>query len=102
MTDNTSPVVVVRTDNNGNTAASWYPDLDAAHYPGNAALVATPAGVTVAGYLTDIPAGWVEAARRAHDQLKTDPAADLGRLATHYHDGPSNGPLKPVTAGKQG
>lgn len=96
--DLTSPVVVVR-EYGGVTQVGWYPDLNTAAYPARASLTATAAGVTVAGYLTDVPPGWVDAARRAHEQLKADPGADMSRLATHASVGPSNGPLKPVKVG---
>lgn len=93
--DRTSPVVVVH-ERNGDTAVCWYPDPSSAHYPGSAALHATAAGVRVAGYLTDVPRGWVDAAVRAHELLKADPGADMTRLATHRNAGPSNGPLVPA------
>jgi hypothetical protein len=98
--DLTSPVVVVR-EYGGVTQVGWYTDLATAAYPAKAVLTATAAGVVVAGYLTDVPPGWVDAARRAHDVLKADPGADMGRLATHAPVGPSNGPLRTV-AGKAG
>lgn len=97
--DRTGPVVVVRRPSAG-TAVSWYRDLAAASYPGKGLVVATAAGVTVPGYITDLPRGWVDAAIRAHEQLKADPAADMSRLATHQHVGPANGPLRPVELGK--
>ena len=87
----TDPVVTVSRG-----AVRWFTSLAAAAHPGSAPLVATAAGVVVNGYLTDLPAGWVDAAVRAHKTLAADPGADLGLMATHRNAGPPNGPLVPV------
>lgn len=87
----TDPVVTV-----SGGEVRWFTSLAAAAHPGSAPLVATAAGVVVRGYLTDLPAGWVDAAVRAHETLSADPGADLSMMATHRNSGPPNGPLVPA------
>ena len=95
MTEATDPVVTVANTRSHGQVVRWFRDLPAAHYPASAPLTADARGVAVSGYLTDLPPGWVEAAVRAHDTLKANPAADLTMMATHVNRGPSNGPLLP-------
>ncbi len=95
----TDPVVTVTGRPEDGQVIRWFVTPADATLPGQAPLTATTRGVTAAGYLTDLPAGWVDAARRAHEQLRANPYADLSRLATHYYEPPGNGPLRPVQAG---
>lgn len=95
MTDATDPVVTVAVTRSHGQIIRWFWDLAAAEHPASALLTASQRGVTVTGYLTDLPPGWVDAAVRAHATLKADPKADLSMMATHVNRGPSNGPLIP-------
>ena len=98
----TDPVVTVTGRPADGQVVRWFVTPADAGHPGSAPLVATRRGVVVTGYLTDLPPGWVDAARRAHEQLRAEPYADLGKLATHYYAGAGNGPLLPVaTKGEQ-
>lgn len=91
----TDPVVTVGTDQ-GNTVIRWYRTVADAAFPGGALVEASMRGARVSGWLTDVPAGWVDAAVRAHHALREDPQRDMTPLATHRHDGPANGLLVPV------
>jgi hypothetical protein len=91
----TDPVVTVTPDQ-GDTVVRWYRTVADAAFPGGALLEASMRGARVSGWLTDVPAGWVDAAVRAHHALREDPLRDMTALATHRHDGPANGPLVPV------
>ncbi len=96
----TDPVVTVTADpGGGGQVVRWFLTPADATHPGNAPLTATARGVAATGYLTDLPAGWVDAARRAHEQLRANPYADLSRLATHRYGPPGNGPLQAVQRG---
>lgn len=88
------PVVTV-TSNRTGTAVRWFRTAADAAFPGQAPLTATVRGVTVVGYLTDVDAGWVDAAVRAHHRLRENPDEDMTALATHAPrpGGPPNGPL---------
>lgn len=89
------PVVIV-TKAGGGDVVRWHRTPEEATRPGEPLIEATVRGVRVPGWLTDVPAGWVEAAVRAHHTLRSDPERDMTGLATHRHDGPSNGPLVAV------
>jgi hypothetical protein len=91
----TDPVVTVALEQ-GSTVVRWYRTVADAAFPGGALLEASMRGVRASGWLTDIPAGWVDAAVRAHHTLRSDPLRDMTALATHRNDGPPNGPLVPV------
>ncbi len=95
--ERTDPVVVVTAGRPGHgQQVRWFLNVEDATRPAGARLTATARGVAVAGYLTDVPDGWVDAAVRAHRRLHADPRVDLQGMATHYNRGPSNGPLVPV------
>ncbi len=95
----TDPVVTVTGQPADGQVVRWFRSPADATRPGSAPLTATARGVAAAGYLTDVPAGWVDAARRVYEQLRANPYTDLSRLATHYYEPPGNGPLRPVQAG---
>jgi hypothetical protein len=63
-------------------AVRWHHPAAAPTPDGPPVLTATPRGVYVTGNLAHIPDGWVQAARRAHNLLAADPAADLRWIAT--------------------
>jgi hypothetical protein len=95
MAEPTPPVVTIFENTiGGGPAVRWHRTLDDARQM-RAVVVASRQGVSIPGYLTDVPDEWVSAARAAHRAIRD--SADVSHLATHrsrFEGG--GGPLDPV------
>jgi hypothetical protein len=91
------PVITVTATLMDGQVVRWYRSVeDATIHRSVLSASRSRVGVSVED-LTDVSDEWIAAARAAHAELKASRSADLRRLATHGHRGPSNGPLVPAS-----
>lgn len=94
-------VVLVATIRDVGTVVRCFRDVWSAER-NHTVLSVSHLGISIHGYLNEIPDKWLADARAAYDALVVDKFADLAELATHTNSKVSNGPLVPISGGSSG